>query len=149
MATKGCVQLATNDTYFADIWFSVVKTSKEAMAEGVDYCGPEKTSHKGFCLDTLENLMKYWPVGSYLVMESTTRFPGCRQLMTIGYNYNSRKVLWFIDTEGAGSTEPGDHYLSLFLDMYSHVSVCLVVRPHLLDRYFNACNAIDNHNMIR
>ena len=33
---------------FADIWFSGVKTAEEAMAEGVDYCRPEKTSHKGF-----------------------------------------------------------------------------------------------------
>ena len=54
MATKGCVQLATNDTNFDDIWFSVVKTSKEAMAEGVDYCRPVKTN-KFFFLAKLEH----------------------------------------------------------------------------------------------
>ena len=28
MATKGCGQLASNDTYFSDIWFSGVKTDE-------------------------------------------------------------------------------------------------------------------------
>ena len=30
--TKGCGQLTSNDTYFADRWFSSVKPSEEAMA---------------------------------------------------------------------------------------------------------------------
>ena len=46
--TKGCGQLTPHDTYFADRWFSYVKISEEAMAAGVDYCGPVKTSHKDF-----------------------------------------------------------------------------------------------------
>ena len=37
MAKKGCGQLNSDDTYFADIWFSGVETAEEAMAEGVDY----------------------------------------------------------------------------------------------------------------
>ena len=32
-------------------------------ASGVNYCGPVKTSHKGFCLAMLEKLMKDWPGG--------------------------------------------------------------------------------------
>ena len=48
MATKGCGQLTSNDTYFSDSWFSSVKTAEEAMAEGVDYCEPVKTSHRVF-----------------------------------------------------------------------------------------------------
>ena len=82
-------------------------------------------------------------------MKSTPRFPGERPLLAIGYKYNSRKVLGFIATEGAGITEPGDPYLSCFPDIYSNVSVCPVVRPHLLGRCFNACNSIDNHNRMR
>ena len=105
-----------------------------------------KTIHKGFCLAMLENLMKYWPGGSYLVMKSTPIFPGEIPLLASGYNYNSRKFLVFITTEGGGITEQGDPYLSRFPDIYSNVSVFPVVRPHFLGRYFNACNAIDNHN---
>ena len=79
--TKGCVQLTSNDTYFADSWFSYVKTAENMAAVGGDYCGLAKTSHKGFCLATLEKLTKDWPVGSYLVLKSTPRFPGERPLL--------------------------------------------------------------------
>ena len=104
------------------------------MAAGVNYCRPVKTSHKGFCLATLEKLMKYCQGGSYLVLKSTPRNPGERPLLAIGYKYNSRKVLRFIATEGAGSNEPGDPYLSGFPDIYSNVSVHPVVHPNLLGR---------------
>ena len=86
-------------------------------AAGADYCGPARTSHKGFCLATLEKLTKDWPGGSYLVLKSTPRFLGEIPLLAIGYKYNSRKVLGFIATEGSGSTEQGDPYLSLFPDI--------------------------------
>ena len=55
------------------------------MAEGVDYCGPVKTSHKVLCLATLEKLVKYWTGGSYLFMKSTSRYPGGIPLMAIVY----------------------------------------------------------------
>ena len=64
MAKKGCGQMKSNYTYFSDSCFGRVKMSEEAMAEGVDYCGPVKTIHRGFCLATLENVMKYWTGGS-------------------------------------------------------------------------------------
>ena len=70
-------------------------------------------------------------------------------IMVIGYKYTFKKILGFISTEGDGSTEPGDPYLSRFPDMYCNVSVCPVVRPHFLGRCFNACNEIDNHNRMR
>ena len=54
------------------------------MDEGVDYCGMAKTIHKGFCIYTLENLMKDWLGGSYIVMKSTPRVPGDITLMAIG-----------------------------------------------------------------
>ena len=81
------------------------------MAEGVDYCGSVKASHKFFCLATLEKLMKSWPGGSYLVMKSTPRVPGDKPFL-------ARKFLGFIATEGAGSTEPADPYLSRFPVIY-------------------------------
>ena len=74
--------------------------------------------------------MKDWPGGSYLVLKVTPRFPGERPLLNIWYKYNSSKVLVFIDTEGAISTEPGGPYLSHFLDFFSNVSFHPVVRPH-------------------
>ena len=146
MATKGCGQLMSNDTYFFDIWFGRVKTAEQAIAEGVDYCGLLKTSHRGFFLAKFEMLMKKWPGGSYLVVKSTPSVPGDRPNISIGYKYNSRKVQGFIATEWAGITEPGDPYLSRYPENYYNVSVLPVVLSHLLGRYYNAYNAIDNHN---
>ena len=71
-------------------------------------------------LAKLEKLMKDWPGGSYLVLKSTPRFPGEPPLLAIGYKYNSRKVLGFIATEGAGSNEPGDHYYLVSLTPKYH-----------------------------
>ena len=76
-------------------------------------------------------------------------FPFGRPLLAIGYKYNSRKVIGFIATEGAGSTELGDPYLSCFHDIYYNVSVRPVVRPHFMGRNLNACNAIENQNRMR
>ena len=76
ITAKGCGQLTSNDTYFANSWFSSVKTAEEMAAAGVDYCGPVKTRNKEFCLATLEKLTKDWPGGSYLVLKITPRFPG-------------------------------------------------------------------------
>ena len=75
----------SNGIYFSDIWFSVVKIYEEAIAEGVDYCGQVKTSHKGFCLDTLEKLTKEWPGGFDLVMKGNPRVPCDIPISTIGY----------------------------------------------------------------
>ena len=58
IVTKVCGKLKSNDTYFSDSWFSGVKTDEDAMDERVDYCGPENTIQKGFCLATSEKLEK-------------------------------------------------------------------------------------------
>ena len=125
-----------------------MKTAHEVMAEGVDCCGPMKTIHKGFCLATLEKLMENWTGGSYIFMTSNPRVPVGRPIMAIGYKYNYRNVLGFIATEGAGSTEPDDTYLSHFPDFCSNFSILPVVCPHFLGRYVNSCNTADNHNRI-
>ena len=66
--------------------------------------------------------------------------------MAIIYKYSSRKVLGFFDTDGEGITESGDPYLSSYPDNHYNGSVCPIVITHLLGRYFNACNAIENKN---
>ena len=63
------------------------------MTKGGDYCGLAKISQKAFCISTLENLTKYFLLGSYHVMKISPRGPGGISLMAIGYKYNYRKVL--------------------------------------------------------
>ena len=82
-------------------------------------------------------------------MKSTPIFHGGRPLLAILHKYNYWKVLLSISTKGGGSTEPGDPYLSRFPEIYYNVSVCPICFPHFIGRYFNACNAIDNHNTMR
>ena len=48
-----------------------------------------KTNTKVFCKDTIENLTKNWPVGSYIVFRSNPMVPGDRPLISIGYKYNA------------------------------------------------------------
>ena len=75
MSTKGCGQLASNNTYFSDRWFNGVKMDEEVMIEEADYFRPEKTIHTDFCLATMKKLMKYWLGELYLVIKSTPRVP--------------------------------------------------------------------------
>ena len=88
-----------------------------------------KTNTKGFCKETIENLTKDWPGGSYLVLRSKPMVPGGRPLIDMGYKYNTRKVLTFIVTDNAGSTNTGIPYLSKYPDQFTNVSICPVARP--------------------
>ena len=53
ITTKGFGQLTSDNTYFADSWFSFVKYAEEIADSGVDYFGPAEKSHKVFCLAKL------------------------------------------------------------------------------------------------
>ena len=82
-------------------------------------------------------------------MKVTPIVPGEISLLAIGYKYNSRRVLGFIATEGAGINETGDPYLSCFPEIYYNVSICPIVHDKFPGRYFKACNAIEKCNMMR
>ena len=57
---------------------------EEANEEGFDYCGPVKTSHKGFFLTVLKKLTKECLGGSCIIMNSDPRAPGDKPLMAVG-----------------------------------------------------------------
>ena len=59
-----------------------MKTAEEENAEGVYYCGPVKTSHKGFFLATLvknERVVE----GGLFFMKNSSRVMGNKPLITI------------------------------------------------------------------
>ena len=68
--------------------------------------------------------------------------------MDIRYKYHSWNILWFINNEGYGSTTRLSLFIS-FPEKYYNVFIHPFVNPHFLGRYFNVCNAIYNHNMMR
>ena len=57
-ADKVCGNISSKYAFFDDILFRRIKPAEDANAEGLDYFGPAKTIHKGFCLATLEKKWK-------------------------------------------------------------------------------------------
>ena len=70
-----------------------MKPEKEVNTEGVDFCGPTKTSNKGFLMATFEKITKEWLGGYHIIMKNTPRFSCDRTLMAIGYKYIYQKVI--------------------------------------------------------
>ena len=66
-------------------------------------------------------------VGYLIIMKSAPTFPGDKPPMAIGYKYRYHKVLGFIATEGARSSEPGVPYLYRFPENYSIILMFLFV----------------------
>ena len=108
------------------------------MEVGSDLIGMVKTNTKGLCRENIEKLTKDWPGGSYLVLRSNTMVPGDRSLIAIGSKYNARKVLSFIVTDNAGSTNTGINYLSKYPDQFTNVAI-RPVAPFLVMSIFFCC----------
>ena len=95
-----------------DSWFASVKTAKAIRKElGCHFIGHIKTAHKFYPKEWLEKTMSNWPGGSHLVLEMMPQ----RDIIAVGYKYNSKKVCLFVFTRGADLTTHGDTYLSKFL----------------------------------
>ena len=61
----------------------------------------------------------------------------------------ARKVLSFIVTDNAGSTETGTSYLSKYPDQFTDVAIRAVVCPLVMSILFSAVNEVDSHNKSR
>ena len=104
------------------------------MELGAEFIGMMKTNTKGFCKETIEKCTKYWPGGSYLVLRSNHMVPGSRPLISIGYKYNARNVIYFIVTDNAGITKTGITYLSKYTDQFTNVSIRPVACPLVMSK---------------
>ena len=67
----------------------------------------------------------------------------------MGYKYNAQKVLSFIATDNAGSTNTGIAYLSKYPDQFTNVIICPVARPLFMSKINSAVNEVDYHNKSR
>ena len=115
-ATKGIVQKSikggTKDCLLFDSWFASKKAAESAMEVDVELIGTVKTNTKGFCKETIENITKYWPGGSYVVLRIKPMVTGDRPIIAISYKHDERKFLPFIVTYNAGSKK---YWYSLFI----------------------------------
>jgi len=96
-------------------------------------------------------MLKDAPGGKWAVLESTIEGV---EVVAVGYKYNTKKVLFFAMTKGAGSTEPGEPYVVKFPDSYGNPCSRHDERPAFLTRYFGNkghgfSNLIDFHNQER
>ena len=74
--------------------------------------------------------------------------PGDRPLIAIGYKYNAQKVLSFIVTDNAGSTETRIPYLSKYPDQVTNVAIRPVARPLFMSKN-STVNEVDSHKKIK
>ena len=75
--------------------------------------------------------------------------PGVRTLISIGYKYNTRKVLYFIVTDNAGITQAGITYLSKYPDQFTNVDIRPVACPLVMYKFFGVVNEVDSRNKSR
>ena len=67
-------------------------------------------------------------------------------LIDIDYNYNYRKVIYFIATEDAGITNDVITYISNYPDPLSNVAIIPVALTLLMSKIFGSVNEVDSHN---
>ena len=92
--------------------------------------------------------MKDFPGGTWIIMEGHAEKEN-QDLVAIGYKYNTKTVLQFVCTKGAGSTKAGEPYQARFPDKFGNVCVRHVMRPHVISMYFKHSNVVDVHNQAR
>ena len=66
--------------------------------------------------------------------------PRGRPIISIGYNYNARKVIYFIVTEDAGRTNSGLTYLSNYTEQFSNVAILPIDCTLVMHKLFGYVN---------
>jgi hypothetical protein len=144
--------------FVCDAWFGSVvmaehmqrlhQTTRTGEWKGHEVITAVKSNHSRFPRFELEEKMKGYPSGSYLVLECTTPTKQIK-LLAIGYKYNARKILLFVATKNAGSTKPGTPYKAKFPDKFGNTKERSVIRPAIISQYFEISDAVDSHNHAR
>jgi len=112
----------------------------------VKLLGVVKTNHARFPKDYIEMTMKNWPAGSHIVLTGSAS-EGV-DLISVGYKYNSRKVVCFISTYNAGSMIPSSYYEATWLDNNGNTMCHQIPHLQIISKYFQHSNAIDKHNHV-
>ena len=162
-ATAGCCMRLANgvdqshvdgvaETVKGDAWFGSVKAV-------CNLCNPNspikreaifqvKSNSRGFPKGAILQILKSEPGGTSIVLKATD--PDTETgLVAIGYKYNSKTVLFFVASEGVGSTKPGTPYKMRFPNKYGTVVIREVPRPSIISRFFEQSNCVDVHNQLR
>ena len=71
--------------------------------------------------------------------------PRDRPIITIGYKYNTWKVISFVATEDTGRKKASIHYLSDYPDPFENVDIISVTRPISVSKLFGYFNQVGSH----
>jgi len=128
-----------------DSWFTSITLIQAMKREGHEYFGALKNNHRGCPKNFVEETMKNWPSGSYIVLENEKE-----KLFYLGYRYSAKKkICHFLGSWEAGSTYLGNPYVAKWPDSYGNVQKRNVARPDVVSKYFEKSNVIDRHNHLR
>ena len=58
-------------------------------------------------------------------------------------------VLYFVMSDKAGKTTPGEPYSMKYTDRFGNLCVRFVDRPDVISNFFSDSNTIDCHNQVR
>ena len=80
-------EIKKREVYYGDSWFTSRCLCLFLKSQyGHEYFGAIKTSHSGMQKADVEEIMKDWPSGSYLVLECEEL-----ELFSVGYKYNYKR----------------------------------------------------------
>ena len=128
-----------------DRWFASKKAVEAVIEVGAKLIGMVKTNTKVFCKDTIENLKRYCPGGSYLVLGSKPMLPRYRPLIDIGYKYNAWKILsLLLHTKQVAQRLVFPAYIIILTNLIM-LPLSLFLVP-LLCQNKSAVNKVDSHN---
>ena len=96
-----------------------MKAAAALADEGMECVLQVKTGHSLYPKKFIADAMDGMPGGVHMVMKGT--HPNGKRLISIGYRYSSKKTLFFVATEGAGSTALGCKYERKFVDKYGNI----------------------------
>ena len=102
-----------------DAWFGSVRAAANMASRGYECVLQVKQNSGLYPKEFVENALNDSPGGVHIVLRG--RHPNGHNLIAIGYRYSSKKTLFFIMTEGAGSTTPGRPYEMKFTDLHGNV----------------------------
>ncbi len=95
----------------------------------------------------IEETLKDTPGGVHIVLEGTTQ---CEvPLITVGYRYSHKMILFFVLTKNAGCITEGDPYEMKFTNSYGNIVTHYVDCHEIISNFPCSSNTIDTHNELR
>ena len=134
--------------FFGDSQFVSVKAACQVHKLGHHACFAIKIAHSRTPKKFLEETMKDFPGGTWIVIEGRAEKEDV-PLVCVGFKYHLKKVLVVLLRKGTGSTQPGEPHLAKFADKFGNVCTREVTQPETISNYFNKSNMVDLHNQAR